>query len=61
MSVLTGLILEKIYEPVVGTNETVRNIRVSVERGSTVFIVIIQHIVTLPKYGHGALNIRRPQ
>ena len=22
--------------------------------------VIIQHIVTLPKYGHGELNIRRP-
>ena len=23
-------------------------------------LVIIQHIVTLPKYGHGALNIPRP-
>ena len=23
-------------------------------------IIIIQHIVTLLKYGHGALNIRRP-
>ena len=23
-------------------------------------IVIIQHIVTLPNYGHGALSIRRP-
>ena len=22
--------------------------------------IIIQHIVTLPKYGHGELNIRRP-
>ena len=21
--------------------------------------IIIQHIVTMPKYGHGALNIRR--
>ena len=23
-------------------------------------VLIIQHIVTLAKYGHGALNIRRP-
>ena len=23
--------------------------------------IIIQHIVTLPKYGHGKLNLRRPQ
>ena len=32
MSVLSGLILEKTYELFVGTNETVRYIRVSVER-----------------------------
>ena len=25
-----------------------------------IIAVIIQHIVTLPKYGHGELNIRRP-
>ena len=25
-----------------------------------IFYLIIQHIVTLPEYGHGALNIRRP-
>ena len=37
VSVLSGLILEKMYELFrVGTNENVRNIRVSVERGSTV-------------------------
>ena len=23
-------------------------------------VIIIQHIVTLPKYGHGELNTRRP-
>ena len=33
LSVLSGLILEKIYELFVGTNETVRNIRVSVLSG----------------------------
>ena len=33
MSVLNGLILEKIYELFVGTNETVRNIRVPVSSG----------------------------
>ena len=37
MSVLSGLILEKIYEIFVGTNETVHNIRVSVVRGFIVF------------------------
>ena len=26
----------------------------------TIKYVIIQHIVTLPKYGHGKLNICRP-
>lgn len=33
--VLSGLILKKEYEIFVGTNETFRKIRVSVERGST--------------------------
>ena len=28
--------------------------------GAWLNIFIIQHIVTLPKYGHGELNIRRP-
>ena len=37
MSVLSGLILEKIYEIFFGTNETVHNIRVSVVRGFIVF------------------------
>ena len=41
LSVLTGVrikrvILEKIYQLFVGTNETVRIKRVSIERGSTV-------------------------
>ena len=39
--------LEKTYELFFGTNETVRNIRVSVERGSTVIMhnlcVLRQH------------------
>ena len=35
VSVLSGLILEKIYELFVGTNETFRNIRVSVFSLST--------------------------
>ena len=25
-----------------------------------IYLIIIQHIVTLPKYGHGELNICRP-
>ena len=33
--VLSGLILKKVYEIFVGTKETFRKIRVSVERGST--------------------------
>jgi len=36
VSVISRLILEKIYELFVGENETVRNIGVSVEQGSTV-------------------------
>ena len=32
-------------------------IRVSYDR---IIQIIIQHIVTLPKYGHGELNICRP-
>ena len=36
MTVLSGLMNEKIYELFVGTNTTVRSKRLSVKRGSTV-------------------------
>ena len=38
VSVLGGLFFEKIYELFVGTLETVSYIRVSVERGSSVYL-----------------------
>ena len=35
--------------------------QVRLQRKFSISTFIIQHIVTLPKYGHDALNIPRPQ
>ena len=47
VSVISGLILEKIYELFVGTNETVRNIGVSVLSGCPKSGVPLYHVGTI--------------
>ena len=51
MSVLSGLILEKIYDIFFGTNETVHNIRVSVVRGFIAFRKKKKNSIFVPEIG----------
>ena len=55
---LQRLLYIKWAVPISGLKARVYTKKNQVTRG--MFHVIIQHIVTLSKYGHGELNIRRP-
>ena len=61
VSVLTGLMLEKMYELFVGTNKTVRYIWVSIDRGSTVRLLILNQMQVLLPVGRVLHRCNRDQ
>ena len=61
MSVLTGLMLEKMYELFVGTNKTVGYIWVSIDRGSTVRLLILNQMQVLLPVGRVLHQYNRDQ
>ena len=53
-----GLLEQKCIVPTARSHRTKHVTRYKI--GWRLSDIIIQHIIALPKYGHGALDIRRP-